>query len=113
MAPGRRIRLRRTGGLVAARALETELDLAGGDADAHAIAGLLERVDVARVAGTAARGGPGADTFQYEITIEAGGRTHRIVAGQQALAPELRPIVERLERRALAEARERRERGRE
>lgn len=44
-------------------------------------------------------GGPGgADRFQYEITVEDGGKKHTIQAGESAIPSYALPLVHHLER---------------
>ncbi len=42
----------------------------------------------------------GADRFQYEITVEEGGKKHTITAGENALPGPVQPLVKHLERLA-------------
>lgn len=98
--------MRRSGGLVASRPLETEVDLRSGGGDAAAIAELLESVDMARLDSRPAPPGRSADTFQYELTVEADGRTQTFRIGDRNASPQLRRLLEHLEQRALAAIRE-------
>lgn len=110
MSSARRVGLRRSGGIVATRPLEIEVDLAAGEGDADGLAGLLAAVDIGQFAsGAIAAPGSHADSFRYELTLDVDGSVQTIVCDQQALPSELRPVVERLERRAVARARERRD----
>ncbi len=106
MAAARRIGLRRSGGLVASRPLEVEVDLTSSEGDAVVIAELLESVDPAELGSRPPAPGPGADLFQYELTVDVDGRSERFVVDHRHASAELRLLVERLEQRALAAIRE-------
>lgn len=45
-------------------------------------------------------GSGGADRFQYEITVQDGGRQHTVQAGEAALPDNVQPLVRHLERLA-------------
>ncbi|GAA2786689.1 hypothetical protein GCM10010470_21270 [Saccharopolyspora taberi] len=63
----------------------------------------LEQAGVERLAERSPITGPGADMFQYEVTVERGGTRSSVVVSQTALPEELRPLVEWLEQRAIDE----------
>ncbi len=42
----------------------------------------------------------GADRYQYEITVEEGGKKHTVAAGESALPGQVQPLVQHLERLA-------------
>lgn len=44
--------------------------------------------------------GPGADMFQYRVTVERAGRRHTVETSDTAAAPELRPLLMWLDRAA-------------
>lgn len=46
------------------------------------------------------QGGPGADRFNYHITVEQEGRSHSVIAPESALDDTLRELVQFLERLA-------------
>lgn len=98
--------MRRSGGLVAARPLETEVDLSSGEGYAAVIAGLLESVDLTRLDSRPPSPGRSADTFQYELTVEDDGRERTFRIADRNASPELRCLIEHLEQRALAAIRE-------
>ncbi len=101
MTAPRRVRMRRSGGLVAVRPLETEVDLTSGGSDARVVAELLDALDMAQLAAPPSPG-PGADAFQYELTLDLGGEAQTFRVGDAAGHPELRRLLEHLERRALS-----------
>jgi hypothetical protein len=39
---------------------------------------------------------PGADRFQYKITVEAEGRRHTVEVGEAAVPGNLQPLIQRL-----------------
>ncbi len=97
--------MRRSGGIVAARPLETEVDLTSTEDDAAAIAELLESVDLTGLDSHPPPPGRSADTFQYELIVEADGRTETYRISDRNASPELRRLIQQLEQRALAEVR--------
>lgn len=106
MATARCIALRRSGGLVASRPLEIGIDLTSGEADAVVIAGLLDCVDKAELGSRPPAPGPGADLYQYELTLDVDGRSEHFMIDHANASSELRELVDGLERRALAAIRE-------
>ena len=100
MPSARRVRMRRSGGLVAFRPLETEVDLTSGEDEAAVIAELLESLDMAQLAARPSPG-PGADSFQYELTIDLDGEAQTFRIGDATGHPELRRLLAHLEQRAL------------
>jgi hypothetical protein len=40
--------------------------------------------------------GPGADQFQYRVTVEMGGRRHTVRVSEGSIPPALQPLIERL-----------------
>ena len=102
--PGaRRVTLRRTGGLFAGNVLQAtvaEEELSA--AQAAELAALLAPVDVAALAARSPIAGTGADRYQYDVAVEQGGETRRIIAPDGAMPAQLAPLVEWLERRATA-----------
>jgi hypothetical protein len=53
----------------------------------------------------AARAGA-PDRFQYDVTVVAGGRRHRVQLGERDVDEPLRALIDRLERAAAPEARQ-------
>ena len=101
---GRRVTLRRTGGLFAGNVLQTtvaEDELPA--AQAAELAALLGPVDLGALAARSPIAGTGADRYQYDIAVEQGGETRRIVAPDSAVPAQLAPLVDWLERRATQE----------
>ena len=71
----RRVEFTRSGGIVAANTLQTAVDLdEGTDDQAAELAELLDQVDLTELAGRSPLRGPGADTYQYELTVDQGDR---------------------------------------
>lgn len=108
----------RSGGIVAGNTLQTEVDLGaavGGRAAEAAevaevaeLAELLDQVDLADLAERSPLRGPGADTYQYELTVEQGDRREHVTVDDTEVPAELRPVIRRLEARAVEERRRRR-----
>ncbi len=71
-----------------AQALQTELD------NAHFFELPAQLSEGSSTGGT---GSPERDRYQYEITVEDGGKTHTVVAGESAIPGNLRPLVQHLE----------------
>ncbi len=92
--------LRRTGGL-AGLPLQAALDTSTlPSAEANAIVGALDRVDLAHVS-TAADTPPGAaDTFHYELQVERAGETHTASFADRQVPDELKPVIHALMERA-------------
>lgn len=105
-ARGRRVHFRRSGGIVAfQQPLETSIAI-DEDADEE------EAKDVARLAGDvpalAERLPPraeGADRYQYDIAVEHDGERHEVTLDESQVPDEWRPLIKRLERRAIEERR--------
>lgn len=101
-----RIRFRRTGGLFAGDRLETTVDLDElPEEEADRLERDLSEVDLDELARASPVRGPGADAYQYDLTVERGGEVRELTVGETALPPELRRLVERLTRRAGEERR--------
>jgi hypothetical protein len=98
-----RIELERSGGF-AGITLRSTLDTATlPPAQAAEVAALVDRVDLAALARQARQAGPprGADRFQYDLTVERGGRRQHLSLPDGAVPDELRPLLDRM----IAEAR--------
>ena len=63
----------------------------------------LEALLAREPAGAAARAGA-PDRFQYDVTVIAGDRRHRVRLGERELDDDLRALIDRLERAAAPEA---------
>jgi hypothetical protein len=95
------VSFRRTGGIVAGAPLEIEvaqsdLDLEG----AEALAEVLGGEGPARFTALPERG-TGADEYQYDLAIRRGDEVVALQFAESRLPPELGPLVEVLEQRAL------------
>lgn len=96
--------MHRSGGLFAGD--ELAISVAAADLDDQSRATLERYLDQASVEELAKRSpivGPGADMYQYDLTVERGGRCSHIVVSQTAVPNDLQPLVEWLETRADAE----------
>ncbi len=107
-ARARRVHFRRSGGIVALQQpLETSvaIDEAPDEDEANELARLVRDVP-----GLAGRLPPreGADRYQYDITVEHGEERHEVKLDESQLPQEWRPLIKRLERRAIEERRGRR-----
>ncbi|MGH9281438.1 MAG: protealysin inhibitor emfourin [Acidimicrobiales bacterium] len=92
---GTRVSFERSGGFGGVT-LSKELDTKELDEDEAAqLEALLDRVDFDAAPGPAPRGG--ADRFQYDLTVERGGRRHTLTRSEGQLTPELKELVERLQ----------------
>ncbi len=91
-----KIQFERTGGFAGMR-VETTIDTQS--LPSQEASELQEMVDAAGffdLPATIAAPTPGADQFQYKVTIEAGGRQHTIETGDAALPDALWPLLRRL-----------------
>ena len=70
--------------------------------DPHERAG-LEALLAREPAGAEARAGA-PDRFQYDVTVIAGDRRHRVRLGEREIDEPLRALIDRLERAAAPEA---------
>ena len=96
-----RVSFRRSGGIVAGAPLEVEvaqsdLDAEGTDALARVLAG-----DGPTRFATLPGGGAGADEYQYDLAFRRGDEVVALRFAESRLPPELGPLVEVLEQRAL------------
>ena len=97
-----RIEFVRTGGFAGMRMASTVNTDSLSPDEARA---LRESVDAAHffdLPSTLTSPTPGADRFQYKITVEAEGRRHTVELGEAAVPENLQPLIQRLT--ALARA---------
>ena len=105
-AAPRRVSLARSGGLFAGNALEAVVDEQELSADERQeLDQALEGVDLQDLAARSPLAGPGADAYQYELTVECGDECNRMVVSGREPPDELRPLISMLERRAEKERR--------
>jgi hypothetical protein len=98
------VALERTGGLFAGGELSTSVSSVDLDDESReALEHHIERADFEQLAQRSPITGPGADMYQYEVTVERGGRRSSVVVSQTAVPDSLRPLVEWLEQRAIDE----------
>ncbi|EQD86081.1 hypothetical protein A8924_5396 [Saccharopolyspora erythraea NRRL 2338] len=96
--------LQRTGGLFAGAELTTSVRSADLDDESReALERHIEQAGFEQLAQRSPITGPGADMYQYEVTLERGGRRSSVVVSQTAVPDSLRPLVEWLEQRAIDE----------
>lgn len=99
-----RISFLRSGGLFAGDRLETSVHLAElPQEEAADIEHDLAAVDLDALARGSTLPGRGADVYQYDLTVERDGETRDLTVAEPAVPPELRPLIERLTRRAAKE----------
>ena len=93
-----RIEVDRSGGF-ANRSVHAALDTSTLPADqATEIGELVDRVDFAALARRQGRPGsaPGADRFQYDLTVQRGGARHRLSLPESAVPAELKQLLNRV-----------------
>ena len=105
-AGGRRVHFRRSGGIVAfQQPLETSvaIDEDRDEDEAKEVARLAR--DVPGLAERLPAPKEGADRYQYDIAVEHGGERHEVTLDESQVPDEWRPLIKRLERRAMDERR--------
>lgn len=106
MARPARIEFRRSGGLFAGNQLETVLELGElPPGERRELSEALARLDLDALARRSPLRGKGADAYQYDVTVDDGRTRRTVTATATAVPPELRQLVELLERRALDQRR--------
>jgi hypothetical protein len=93
-----RVHFRRTGGLFAGDRLE--VDVGREELDPAAAEALDRVLDGPRPEAPPAPAGA-ADGYQYDLTVRRGGQVVSLRLGELTLPPELSPLVDALEQRAL------------
>jgi len=100
-APTFSISLRRSGGILPGRVLESSLrEEELEPEEAERVRALLDAADVPALAARSPLAGPGADMYQYELEVERDDSEHCVRIAGSAVPEGLRPLVELLERRA-------------
>jgi len=95
------VSFRRTGGLFAGNVLAASVSVDNlGDAEQETLRRYLEQADLESLAERSPITGPGADTYQYNITVDDGTKRSEVTVTQTAVPDNLRPLIEWLERRA-------------
>jgi hypothetical protein len=95
------VSFRRTGGLFAGNVLVASVavdDL--DDAQGETLRRYLDQADLETLAERSPITGPGADTYQYTITVDDGAKRSDVTVTQTAVPDTLRPLIEWLEQRA-------------
>ncbi len=93
-----RIRFERTGGF-AGRRIQGSLDSSSlSDIQARRLAELLEQAHFFELPLKLKSASPSADRFNYTVTVETESGSHTVEAGEAAVPPELRPLLDYLTR---------------
>lgn len=96
------VSFRRTGGLFAGNVLATSVSVDDlDDAQQETLRRYLEQADLQALAERSPITGPGADTYQYNITVDDGTKRSEVTVTQTAVPDDLRPLIEWLEQRAM------------
>ncbi len=83
----------RSGG-IAGHSLSRSIDTSELEApQVEEIERLVERVDLDDLARRSPLRGAGADRFQYDLSVEAGGREHRLTVAEDAAPSELKDLL--------------------
>ncbi len=97
-----KISLKRTGGFTGipfSAAVDSEqLD----EEERNTLSALVEAAQFFSLPEKIPSAGPGADRFQYRITVEAPGRSHTVEAGESSLPDSLQPLIRHLMTRGRA-----------
>jgi hypothetical protein len=96
-----RIELTRTGGFAGIRRSASVSPKALDPAEAQEIKRLLDRLDPGAIS-RRSEAPTAPDAFQYDISIERGGRTERFTVRDGAIPDEVLPLIERLAPRLRA-----------
>ncbi len=93
-----RIRFERSGGF-AGRSIRGLVDSSSlPEVQARHLAELIEQAHFFDLPLKLVSTGPGADRFSYKVTIETESASHTVEAGEAAIPPELRPLLDWLTR---------------
>jgi hypothetical protein len=95
-----RVEFERTGGVAGMRLVATIDGEALAPDERAQLEELISAVDFFALPERLASPLPGADRFQYRITVEQGEQRHTIVIGEATTPPALRPLLEWLTRAA-------------
>ena len=91
-----RIHFERTGGFAGMRVAATIDTQSLSPEQANEIEDMVKGVNFFDLPGELEAPDPGADRFQYRLTINTEGRTHTIEVGEAAAPDELRPLLRKL-----------------
>jgi hypothetical protein len=95
-----RIEFERSGGF-AGISLKTSVDSrAISPEEVRKFDELLDRIDVTTLTNSSEAAATQADQFQYDLTIEHGGKREHLTVRERDVPKELRPLLERLLERA-------------
>ncbi len=93
-----RIRFQRTGGF-AGRSIQGSLDSSSlSEIQARRLSELLEQAHFFELPVKLKSASPAADRFSYTVTVETESGSHTVEAGEAAVPPELRPLLDYLTR---------------
>ncbi|MBI5444389.1 MAG: hypothetical protein HY900_24660 [Deltaproteobacteria bacterium] len=88
-----KITFERTGGFGNIRLSATIEEEALSPDDARELRRLLADAGVDSLPSRLVPERPGPDRFQYELTVEEGGRSHRVTVSEEAMPNTLRPLI--------------------
>lgn len=92
-----RIELTRSGGFGGLTTKLGELDTSElPENDARAIADLVKKADVPKLAAASPIRGTGADRFQYHLAVEDDAGRHELTVSEDQMPEELRPLIDRV-----------------
>ncbi|MGH4023591.1 MAG: protealysin inhibitor emfourin [Pseudonocardiaceae bacterium] len=95
------VSFRRTGGLFAGNVLAASVSVADlDDTQQEILQRYLAQADLEALAERSPITGPGADTYQYHITVDDGSKRSEVTVTQTAVPDSLCPLIEWLEQRA-------------
>jgi len=95
-----RVHFERTGGMAGMRLTATIDGEALAPDEQRQLEELVTAADFFALPGRLATPSPGADRFQYRVTVERGDQRHTVVVEEAASPPALRPLMEWLTRAA-------------
>jgi hypothetical protein len=86
----------RSGGFTGMRLAATIDSQKLPEEEAAQLQGLVDAADFFSLPRRLRSAGPGADRFQYSVTIATDGHRHTVQAGEDAVPPTLNPLIEYL-----------------
>ena len=95
-----KIQFERTGGVAGLRLIATVDAGALALEEARKLQAMVEEARFFELPSTLSHVQPGADRFQYTVTVEIQGRRHTVEIAEGAAPPRLRPLLDRLTAKA-------------
>ena len=95
-----KIEFERTGGIAGLRLTATVHADALAPEEARKLQAMVEEARFFELPSTLSHVQPGADRFQYTVTVEIQGRRHTVEIAEGAAPPRLRPLLDRLTAKA-------------